>query len=65
VKLTAATERCRIFGDCGGNDLAAQTMSQIKVAVKQAFNSIDEIIFEAALALYASETRYRQKEYAK
>jgi hypothetical protein len=40
-------------------------MSQIRVAVKQAFNSLDEIIFEAALALYASETRYKQKEYAK
>jgi hypothetical protein len=40
-------------------------MSQIRVAVKQAFSSIDEIIFEAALALYASETRYKQKEYAK
>jgi hypothetical protein len=35
----------------------------MKVAVKQAFDSVDEVIFEAALALNAIETQYKQKEY--
>jgi hypothetical protein len=39
-------------------------LTQIKVAVKQAFDNIDEIIFEAALTLNAVETKYKQKEYA-
>ena len=32
-------------------------MTQIKVAVKQAFDNIDAIIFEAALVLNAAETQ--------
>lgn len=39
-------------------------MTEIKVAVKQSFDTVDEIKFEAALALYAIETQYKQKEYA-
>jgi hypothetical protein len=39
-------------------------LNKIRIAVKQAFNSVDAIIFEAALALNASETNYKQKEYA-
>jgi hypothetical protein len=38
-------------------------LTQIKVAVKQAFDNIDAIIFEAALVLNAVETQYKQKEY--
>ncbi len=38
-------------------------MSQIKVAVKQEFDTIDAIIFEAALTLNEIETKYKQKEY--
>jgi hypothetical protein len=38
-------------------------LTQIKVAVKQAFDPIDEVIFEAALALNAVETQYKQMEY--
>jgi hypothetical protein len=37
---------------------------EIKVAVKQSFDNVDEIKFEAALAAYAIETQYKQKEYA-
>lgn len=40
------------------------TLTQIKVAVKQAFDTIDAVIFEAALAVNAKETQYKQKEYA-
>jgi hypothetical protein len=36
---------------------------QIKVAVKQDFDTIDGVIFEAALVLNAMETQYKQKEY--
>jgi hypothetical protein len=39
-------------------------LTEIKVAVKQSFNTLDEIKFEAALAVYALETQYKQKEYA-
>ncbi len=39
------------------------TLSQIKVAVKQEFDTIDAIIFEAALTLNEIETKYKQKEY--
>jgi hypothetical protein len=35
----------------------------MKVAVKQAFDSVDEIIFEAAIVINAIETQYKQKEY--
>ena len=38
-------------------------MSQMKVAVKQVFDTVDGIIFEAALVLNAIETEYKQKEY--
>jgi hypothetical protein len=38
-------------------------LSQIKVAVKQEFGTIDAIIFEAALTLNEIETKYKQKEY--
>jgi hypothetical protein len=36
---------------------------QIKVAVKQGFDNVDAIIFEAALTLNGIETKYKQKEY--
>jgi hypothetical protein len=36
---------------------------QIKVAIKQEFDSIDAIIFEAALTLNEIETKHKQKEY--
>ena len=39
------------------------TLTQIKVAVKQEFDSIDVIMFEAALTLNEMETKYKQKEY--
>ena len=35
----------------------------MKVAVKQAFDNIDSIMFEAALTHNAAETQYKQKEY--
>ncbi len=35
----------------------------MKVAVKQAFDSVDAVMFEAALVLNAIETQYKQKEY--
>ncbi|MGD0203114.1 MAG: hypothetical protein ABSC20_04320 [Candidatus Bathyarchaeia archaeon] len=38
-------------------------MTQIRVAVKPAFDTVDAIIFEAALVLNATETKYKQKEY--
>ena len=37
---------------------------EIKVAVKQIFDTVDEIKFEAALVANAIETQYKQKEYA-
>jgi hypothetical protein len=43
--------------------LGRRILAQIKVAVKQAFDSIDGIIFEAALTLNEIETKYKQKEY--
>lgn len=38
-------------------------LSQIRLAVKQNFDSIDAIIFEAALTLNEIETKHKQKEY--
>ena len=38
-------------------------LGQIKVAVKQTFDNVDAIIFEAALVLYEIETKYKQKQY--
>ena len=38
-------------------------MTQIKVEVKQGFDKVDAIIFEAALLLNEIETKYKQKEY--
>jgi hypothetical protein len=38
-------------------------MTQIKVEVKQGFDNVDAIIFEAALLLNEIETKYKQKEY--
>ncbi|HYA78417.1 MAG TPA: hypothetical protein VEF91_06835 [Verrucomicrobiae bacterium] len=38
-------------------------MTTIKVAVKQAFDNIDSIMFEAALTHNAAETQFKQKEY--
>ena len=38
-------------------------LEKIKVEVKQTFDKIDAIIFEAALTLNDIETRYKQKEY--
>lgn len=35
----------------------------MKVAVKQAFDAVDAVLFEAALVLNAVETQYKQKEY--
>jgi len=38
-------------------------LTKIKVEVKQGFDRIDAIIFEAALTLNEIETRYKQKDY--
>jgi len=35
----------------------------IKIAVKQTFDNVDSILFEAALTLNAIETRNKQKGY--
>jgi hypothetical protein len=35
----------------------------MKIEVKQTFDNVDAIIFEAALVLNAAETQYKQKEY--
>jgi len=40
-------------------------MTQIKINIKQAFDPVDSILFEAALTLNAIETRDKQKEYAR
>jgi hypothetical protein len=39
------------------------TLAQIKVAVKKEFDTIDAIIFEAALTVNEIETKYKQKDY--
>ena len=39
-------------------------MNQIKVIVKQTFDDVDSVIFEAALTLNSIDTRYKLKEYA-
>jgi hypothetical protein len=39
------------------------TLTQIKVAIKQEFDTIDAIMFEAALTVNEIETKYKQKEY--
>lgn len=41
----------------------ALALTQIKILVKQAFGTVDSILFEAALALNAIETRYKQRQY--
>lgn len=38
-------------------------LTQIKVAVKQAFDAVDAIIFEVAIVLNAIETKDKQKDY--
>jgi len=38
-------------------------LTEVKVAVKQGFDTIDAIIFEAALTLNAIETQFKQKDY--
>jgi hypothetical protein len=38
-------------------------LKQIKVAVKQTFDKVDAIIFEAALVINAIETKNKQKDY--
>jgi len=38
-------------------------LDKIKVEVKQTFDTIDAIIFEAALTLNDIETEQKQKEY--
>ncbi len=35
----------------------------MKVAVKQTYDPVDEIMFEAALVANAKETKTKQKEY--
>jgi hypothetical protein len=45
------------FGD------VSMPQPQIKVEVKQGFDNVDAIIFEAALLLNEIETKYKQKEY--
>jgi hypothetical protein len=40
-----------------------KNLGQIRVAVKQGFNTVDSIIFDAALTLNGIETRYKLKEY--
>ena len=40
-------------------------MNGIKVEVKQVFDNIDSILFEAALTVNASETQFKQKEYTR
>jgi hypothetical protein len=43
--------------------LREKQLGQIKVAVKQGFDTVDAIIFEAALALNEIETKNKQREY--
>jgi hypothetical protein len=43
--------------------LGRKKLDKIKVAVKQSFDTVDAIIFEAALTLNEQETKYKQKEY--
>ncbi|MGO8806628.1 MAG: hypothetical protein ACLQO7_08530 [Candidatus Bathyarchaeia archaeon] len=38
-------------------------MTEIIIKVKQPFNSVDSIIFEAALTLNAIETLNKQRQY--
>jgi hypothetical protein len=38
-------------------------LPQIKIVVKQEFDNLDAIIFEAALTLNSIETKDKQKEY--
>ena len=40
-----------------------KNLDKIKVAVKQSFDTVDAIIFEAALTLNEQATKYKQKEY--
>lgn len=43
----------------------AKTLNQIKISVKQAFGTVDSIMFEAALTINAVETLFKQKEYVR
>ena len=45
--------------------LGNRLLIQIKVSVKQEFDPIDAIMFEAALTLNEIETKYKQKEYVR
>jgi hypothetical protein len=45
------------------SDLETKLLNQIKVAIKQEFDNVDAIIFEAALTLNEIETKYKQKAY--
>ena len=38
-------------------------MFKIRVEVKQGFDNVDAIIFDAALTLNQIETQYKQKDY--
>ena len=46
-----------------GFNFGEKNVGQIKVAVKQGFDTVDAIIFEAALTLNGIETKHKQKEY--
>jgi hypothetical protein len=53
----------RVRAGAGLRYSGEEKMDKIKVEVKQTFDNIDAIIFEAALALNDIETKYKQKEY--
>ena len=46
-----------------GSVFGEKNLDQIRVSVKQGFDVVDAIIFEAALTLYGIETKCKQKEY--
>jgi|WetSurMetagenome_2_1015567.scaffolds.fasta_scaffold71066_2 hypothetical protein len=50
-------------GRAGFRHFGEKILEKIKVEVKQTFDKIDAIIFEAALTLNDIETKYKQKEY--
>jgi len=43
--------------------LRKEILDQIKVAVKQRFDAVDAIIFDAALTLNELETKHKQRDY--
>ncbi len=45
--------------------MVVRIVTQIKIAVKQVYNDIDAVIFEAILTLNAIETRCKQKDYTR